>query len=312
MDLEFGRFTPGLGSLAGQVAVMGYPSMPVLDPYTAMAGSYNASAVMRNHTLSYVPRFGYYETPTEPGLMPPGRYGGGSHYCSSQSVDSQLAGSHLSHGSMPYRSPSGTPTHARPRPPMSTSDSHQRSGYTAKEWCKVVVTSIQHRARQSEVVSWILHQIGEYSSAITALEIPIVEPKGRIRGHAFITLANPTAAEAAVRILDQKLFQGRVVSTRMASEGMADTQRFKASRESRLRHCEREDSKEAESPARQSDQDKSHKQDTKHKADGGHASSPLLASSNEQSPPHQTTGNTIISDGPVIAHGSSTRKPDKK
>lgn len=313
MDQEFGRLPPSISCPAGPITSMAFGSMPVLDPYTTMAESYNTIAAMRNHTLTYAPGFGYYEPPTETGLMPAGYYSGGSQYGGSQSADSQYASSHQSHASIQYRSTPGTPNHAASIGGLNPSDSHPRLGYTAEELCKVVVTSIQHRARQNEVASWIRHQIGEYSSAITGMEIPLVEPKGRIRGHAFITLRNPTAAEATVRILDQKLFQGRVVSTRLTTEGITDAERSNPpSKDTRSRHHRPEQGRDPGRNSRHPDQGKSRRDDSKHQSTRSRTSNSPPSSSTRQSPSTKTLEETTPTSGPVIAHGSSTRKTDKK
>lgn len=313
MDHEFGRLPPSISCPAGPVTAIAYGGMPVLPPYTTMAESYNAIAAMRNHTLTYAPGFCYYEPPVETGLMPAGHYSGSSQYGGSQSQDSQYGSSHQSHASIHYRSTAGTPSHV---PLMGVglklSDSDQRLGYTADEPCKVVITSIQHKARQSDVANWIRHQIGEYSSAITGMDIPLVEPKGRIRGHAFLTLMNPTAAEATVRILDQKLFQGRVVSARLTTDITTDAERIKLSKDSRPRHHRHEQFKEASRPTRQVDQIKMPRDDPKPSKASSRASTSSPSPSTQQKQPSKPPEETVKPAGPVIAHGSSTRKPDKK
>ncbi|KHN95144.1 Nucleotide-binding, alpha-beta plait [Metarhizium album ARSEF 1941] len=299
MDHEFGRLPLPVSCPAGPVATtMAYGNMPGLDPYTAMAESYSTIAAMRNHTLTYAPSFGYYEPLPETGVMPAGRYSGCSQYGASQSADSQYASPHQSHASVYFRTSPGNPDHPPSMAGLKSSDAHQRLGYTAEEPCKVVVTSIQHKARQSEVANWIRHQVGEYSSAITGIDIPLVEPKGRIRGHAFITLTNPAAAEAAIRILDQKLFQGRVVSTRLTTEGVTDAERFKPLKDPRSRHHRSQSFKETRKSTRQVG--KSHNHDSKDQK------TPSRISNAPPSPP--TAEDTVKPTGPVIAHGSSTRR----
>ncbi|KAG6047272.1 hypothetical protein E4U39_000608 [Claviceps sp. Clav50 group G5] len=47
------------------------------------------------------------------------------------------------------------------------------------------------------------------------MNIPLAESKHKLRGHAYVTLANSTAAKAVVRILNRKLFQGRVIVAKL-------------------------------------------------------------------------------------------------
>ncbi|EFY90740.1 hypothetical protein MAC_03103 [Metarhizium acridum CQMa 102] len=289
---------------------MAYGGMLVLDPYTTMAESYNTISAMRNHTLTYTPGFGYYEPLPETGPMPSGRYSGNSQYGGSQSADSQHASSHQTYASTHFRTSLGTLDYTPSMGGPKFGDTRQRLGYTAEKPCKVVVTSIQHKARQSEVANWIRHQVGEYSLAITGIDIPLVEPKGRIRGHAFITLTNPTAAEAAVRILDQKLFQGRVVSTKLTTEGVTDAERSKAAKDPRSRHHRSESSKETGRSTRQLD--KSHRDDANDQKPRSRTFHSSPSPSTRDSSTSKATEDTIKSTGPVIAHGSSTRKKTMK
>ncbi|KAG6057912.1 hypothetical protein E4U17_000725 [Claviceps sp. LM77 group G4] len=106
--------------------------------------------------------------------------------------------------------------------PIVASTSHHGRGHAAKESSSVVVTSIQYKAWPSEVSDWIRYQIGEHSLAITNMNIPLEESKDRIRGHAYVTLANSTAAKAVVRILNQKLFQGRVIGAKLLTARSKD------------------------------------------------------------------------------------------
>ncbi|KAG6110376.1 hypothetical protein E4U31_005960 [Claviceps sp. LM219 group G6] len=99
--------------------------------------------------------------------------------------------------------------------PIVASTSHHGHGHAAQESCSVIVTSIQYKAWPSEVSDWIRYQIGEHSLAITNMKIPLADSKHRIRGHAYVTLANTTAAKAVVRILNRKLFQGRVIRAKL-------------------------------------------------------------------------------------------------
>ncbi|OAA43142.1 Nucleotide-binding, alpha-beta plait [Metarhizium rileyi] len=317
IDYEFGRLSPPISCPAGPVTTMSYAGgMPVLDSYTAVAESYNTMntmAAMRNHALVYPPAYGYVEALPETGLMPDGRYSGSSQYGESQPADSQYASSHQSNASIHFRMAPGASNHPPAMGGLNPSDTHQRVGYAAEEPCKVIVTSIQHKARQSEVANWIRHQIGEYSSAIAEIDIPLVEPQGRIRGHALITLVNLTAAEATVRILDQKLFQGRVVSTRLTTEGILDAERHNPSKDARARPHRSDPAKEPSGTPRQIDPSKSHRDEPRrHKPQSRTFNSSPTPSSTRRSSASKTTEDTIRSAGPVIAHGSSNRKPDKK
>ncbi|EFY98632.1 RNA recognition motif (RRM) superfamily protein [Metarhizium robertsii] len=307
MDHEFGRLPLSIGCPAGPVGTTtAYGGMLVLDPYATMAESYNTISAMRNHIPTYTPGFGYYEPLPEAGPMPASRYSGSSQYGGYRSADAQYASSHQSHASIHFRMPPGTSNYTLSMGGPKSSDTRQRLSYTAEKPCKVVVTSIQHKARQSEVASWIRHQVGEYSSAITGIDIPLVEPKGRIRGHALITLTNPTAAEAAVRILDQKLFQGRVVSTRLATEGITDAERSKAAKDPKSRHHRSESSKETCRSTRQLE--KSSRDDANDQKPQRRIFHSSPSPSTRDSSSSKTTEDTVKSTGPVIAHGSSSRK----
>ncbi|KAG5980389.1 hypothetical protein E4U55_004075 [Claviceps digitariae] len=239
----------------GMTVLEPYPTMP--GPYPTMPEAYNTLAVTQNQALPYVPAFGYYELPP-PALdtfaLIPAAYSG---YSPSFYGTTQLQYVPC-HGPIDYREP-GTAIHVAPIVPPSC---HQGQAYAIDDGPKtVVVTSIQHKSRPSEVCSWIRHQIGEYSPAIMGIYVPRVESKGRLRGHAHLTLANSAAAEATVRILDQKLFQGRVISARLMAP----------------------DEKRSTDAARSKPgKDAQRSMETNHLA------------------------------GPVIAHGSSTRKTDKQ
>ncbi|KAG6006914.1 hypothetical protein E4U43_000385 [Claviceps pusilla] len=332
-DRDFGRLPASISCPVGSVGPVAvaksiaYGGMTVLDPYTTMPETYNALAAARNHALAYAPAFAYYESPPPDtsGLMPAAHFSNSSSYSSSYGatqspLDTQYLPSHQSHPStMPYRSTPGTPIHAAP---VGASPSHQGGlAYAVEEACKVVVTSIQHKSRPSEVSNWIRHQIGEYSPAIMGMDIPLAEPKGRLRGHAYIALANSTAAEATVRILDQKLFQGRVVSARiLPSEGFTDAERSNPLKEVRTpRHNRSEQGKpvkyasadEPGKPPGRADMVSRTLKPSYREAPTPtpHAShSPRGKEGEEQVRRYPETNHVA---GPVVAYGSSTRKTDK-
>lgn len=293
--------------------------MTVLDPYTTMPETYNALAAARNHALAYAPAFAYYESPPPDtsGLMPGAHFSNSSSYSSSYRatqppLDTQYPPPHQSHPpTMPYRSTPGTPMHAAP---IGASPSHQGGlTYAVEVACKVVVTSIPHKSRPSEVSNWIRHQIGEYSPAIMGMDIPLAAPKGRLRGHAYIALANSTAAEATVRILDQKLFQGRVVSARLLpSEGPLKEVRTP-------RHNRSEQGKPAKhasadepgiSPGRADIVSRTLRPSYRESpTPTPHASHSPRGKKGEEQDQRSPETNHVA--GPVIAYGSSNRKMDK-
>ncbi|KAG6319056.1 hypothetical protein E4U22_004922 [Claviceps purpurea] len=106
--------------------------------------------------------------------------------------------------------------------PIITSTFHNGRKRATQELCSVMVTSIQYKAWPSEVSDWICYQIGQHSLAITNMNIPLAESGHRIRGHAYVTLANSTAAKAVVQILNRKLFQGRVVGAKLVTARTTD------------------------------------------------------------------------------------------
>ncbi|QPH01771.1 hypothetical protein C2857_005974 [Epichloe festucae Fl1] len=315
-DREFGRLPASISCPVGPVAVatsIAYGGITVLDPYTTVPEAYNALAAARNQALTYAPAFGYYEQPPPdaPGLMPASHFSSSSPYGASQpAVDPQYVPSHQPHPSIPYRSAPRTPRRIRAAPKPASS--HQGLAYTPEEACKVVITSIQHKARPSDVSNWIRHQIGEYSSAITGMDIPLVEPKGRIRGHALVTLANSTAAEATVRILDQKLFQGRVVSTRLTAERSADAERTKPQKDVPFSRYHRSEQGKFTRHSTAVEQGKSPRRGEKLKVQKtNYRDSPSPPASYSHQNEEQRSQDSSNVAGPVIAHGSSTRKMDK-
>lgn len=304
-DRELGRLAPSAACPAGPVAVAvtttpAYGGPPVLGSYATMPEAYNACLdATGNRSLPYAPGFGYYEQqpPADPSpVAATGHFGRGSPFVGPPSVESQYSSLHPSHACLSCRSASGTPS-------SLSADAHQRRAHTAQEARRVLVTSIQRKARASDVSNWIRHQIGEHSSAITALEIPLLEPKGRIHGYALVTLSNPAAAEAAVRILDQKLFQGRVVSTRpMAGGTQPQPHGPRCSKDPRPPWPARQPSKhdEESKPTRRHN-------DWKHRKAKSKGSTSPSASAHAQC--HNAVSGEDIFSGPVIAYGSSTHRP---
>ncbi|KAG6040877.1 hypothetical protein E4U41_006789 [Claviceps citrina] len=308
-DGEFGRLpapiscpvgSVGSGGPVGPVGVassIGYGAITVLEPYTAMPEAYNALAAARNHGLAYAPAFGYYEpAPDTSGMTPAAHFGNSPPYGASQPpVDAQYSPSLQSHSSLALAT----------SPP-------QGPAYAAEGACKVLVASIQHKARPGEVSNWIRHQIGEYSPAIMGMDIPLAEPKGRNRGHALVTLANSAAAEATVRILDQKLFQGRVVSARLMREGATEVERCKPPKEARTpRHHRFEPGKSTKHASATEPGKSSRRAEESRPSNTNHGETP----SPHASPPHQDeeyrAGETSQAAGPVIAYGTSTRRSDR-
>lgn len=258
--------------------------------------------------MTYVPSFGCYDPGTEPNLMSHNRYTR-PQYENSPSAEFQYAISDHHHPTVYSTCAISSSNYTIDSGPRSMDQSLQRPGYTTEEACKVLVTSIQHKARQSEVMNWIQHQVGEYASAISCINIPLVEPKGRIKGHAFITLTNATAAEATVRILDQKLFQGRVVSTRLTTEGITDSERAGSGSKPRGAKAERQQLERRGEHSSRAKEATGAAESRRHGLTKSRASTAtaIVGSSSR----HSTSGKKAES-GPVIAHGSSTRKADKK
>ncbi|KAG6008586.1 hypothetical protein E4U21_004226 [Claviceps maximensis] len=196
-----------------------YMPEAVLDgPDSLPHGLAHGGITASGHIFAYAPALGYYgpSHPGTSGLMPVAHFG--NRYLSP----------HQCYLSIPYGNTPGTPIHAAP---IVASFPQQGPCMAAETW-KVVITSIKYEARPSEVSSWIRHEIGEYSQAIMDMEIPVAEATGRLRGHAHVTLSNSVAAGGTARILDQKLFRGRVVSARLlAADLNAESQRSKPTKE---------------------------------------------------------------------------------
>ena len=271
----------------------------------------NPMTAQRCHIFPYAPSYGYYEPLTQINFMPTEQCNGGSEYGSTHAVYTLQTSSHLSSQSVCYHD---TPSMANPLAPWGQTPHNPKhySGYTVDETRKVVVTSIQRKSCPHEVSHWIRHQVGEYAAAITDLDIPVDGSKGNICGHAVITLANTTAAESTMRILDQKLFQGRVVSARLAIRDGSDAQRSKASKDagSSRQHRQEPESKhkraEQTRPTRKSD---AKSRDSKHV--DSHSTAPK-PSTNLCCAATETQEKSAHASRPVIAHGSSARSGEKK
>ncbi|KAK2595772.1 hypothetical protein QQS21_006598 [Conoideocrella luteorostrata] len=288
-----------------------YGGIPSSNGYPARLETYNSPPPVRNRVLTYSPSLNY----CPPSAMPVGWVGGGSpQHGGSQSTASQSAGprvptSHRFPTSLPHQNATGTASWDPPKGPSSC-EKQQRPGYTTQQRRKVVVTSIQQKAKLSDIQNWIRQQIGEHAAAIIGISIPLKENNSQIRGHAYITMANTAAAEATVRMLNQKLFQGRVVSSRLTKEGVTDAHRYKPSREATApRRHRREQSKEQPGlRPRQTTLDRPLQRDDVRQLRYSHLNSnPLPESLGRRSRDENPKQEASKLSPPVIAHGSSTR-----
>ncbi|KAG5930410.1 hypothetical protein E4U42_001657 [Claviceps africana] len=197
-DHEFGRLPASISCPMGPGTAaqsINYDGITVLDPYTTMPETYNALVAAR---FSYAPAFGYCEAlpPSEtPGPVSAAADFGRNplHGAAKPALDALYPAPCQSHPALSHQGTPGTPVTA----PLAAFLSREGPAFAVEEACQVVVTSIQHKARPSDVSNWIRHQLGEYSLAILAVDVPAIEPRGRLRGHAYITLSDQAAAQAA-------------------------------------------------------------------------------------------------------------------
>ncbi|PHH63578.1 hypothetical protein CDD81_5670 [Ophiocordyceps australis] len=95
-----------------------------------------------------------------------------------------------------------------PSPP----DSEQQAG---EQGHRVLLLSLKHGATPEHVQDWVRARLGQWTRAVSAIDVPVDHHKGRIRGQGYVTFADANAAASGAELLDQKPLMGRLVHARL-------------------------------------------------------------------------------------------------